>query len=289
MTRLQVNALVILVASMFGFGFVVTKSLLFHMEPRLVIFFRVAISSLIFLPWVFLHWPKKIEPRDWIRLVIVAISGVTANQLLFAIGLKHTTAGHSSIINSGIPVFTFFIATCFGYERLKLSKLIGLLLSFLGLAYLIKIEKLNWSNQTLFGDALTFLNMLSFSFYLVVARPLSKKYPLPWITAMIFLIGIATITPFSFSPLLSFHAAQVPWVAWAGLAYMIVAMTIGNYGLITVLLRHTDSSHIAQGVYLQPIIAIFAAMLILGEPLSSRLLISTILVLLGVLLTQIKK
>lgn len=290
MSPFKLNGLILLMSVAFGFGYPAMKLVLVQIDPRAVILLRVIIATSVFFAVGLRRRPrKKIPLKDGIRLILCGFTGVVINQLLFATGLKYTTASHSSIINSAIPVLTLILATAVGQEKFKLERVVGFLVSMLGIAYLMGLDRLSFEGPTLFGDLLTLGNALSYSTYLVIARPLSSKYSVVWITGMIFAVGVIGVLPVGLGPLLQTDWASITAVTWVSFAYVILGMTIGAYGLVSYLFRHAESSHIAQGIYFQPLVGVFGSIWLLGEQGSSRVFTSLAIVLIGVALSQVRQ
>ncbi|MBL8149926.1 MAG: DMT family transporter, partial [Blastocatellia bacterium] len=109
------------------------------------------LMTLLVLPRLRKHFPSK---SDLWKLFIFALFGVTFNQICFTEGLARTTATHSAIINSSIPVSTLLFAILLGRERFSLRKLISICFSLSGVLYLLKIEQLRFSDSQVIGDLL---------------------------------------------------------------------------------------------------------------------------------------
>ena len=284
----KVNAAIVLVSVTFGGGFIVMKILLREFDPRAIALFRAFSGAIFFLPWLMRQRPKQsLKKNDWIRIVLAALTGIAANQLLFVLGLSYTTAGHSSVINSAIPVLTIAFAFLAGSEFLTGGRILGFLVSLGGILYLLGADKLSWNPETLPGDLITLGNASSYSLYLVIARPLSGRFHPGWITGCLMILGTIFLAPFGLEPLLSGSM----WKAlstngWYCLGYVVLVMTIGTYGLIAWILAHAESSRVAQGIYLQPFIAITLGAIFLGESISPRLILAAAMVLGGVALSK---
>lgn len=275
---------------LFGFGFVPMKIILQFVDPRGVALIRMCAAALAFFPLAIRRWPENgVTKSDWKLLILCALAGIAGNQLFFVWGLEYTTAAHSSIIITSVPVLTLIFAVLVGAERLSRLRILGFILSFLGVAYLMGIDRLQFSRNILIGDLLTLLNSSCYAIYLVLARPLPTRYSSFWVTAMLFTIGSLVMIPVGLPSLLAQDWTLLPARAWWSLGYVVIVMTLCTYGGIMWLLRRTDSSHIAQGIYIQPMIAIFTARWILGDPITPRILIAMLLVFSGVAVTQLRR
>ncbi len=282
-----INAWIILYAALFGFGFVVMKHLVAFLDVRVIVLFRVLITFVFLVPFAWKKWPNvRIQKSHVVRLVLGAFSGVVLCQSLFVYGLGKTSASHASVIFGLIPILTLFYAKLFRAEKVLLRRVFGFLISLIGIAYLMEVEKFSWGSSTHVGDLIIFINANGVAFYLVVVRPLSRYYSSLWVTACMFFMGLICIIPFSVNPLLIQAWSSLPLSAWLSLLYVTLGATLSTYLLGVWLLRFTSSSHVSQSVYLQTLLAIGAAAWFLGEPLSNRLFISTVLVFLGLAVSQ---
>lgn len=290
MPAFVVSSLIVLVSVIFGLGIVAVKQLLHFMDPRALALLRALFALVVFLLWALPSWPSRPLPgRHWARLVLSGLLGIGLNQLLFVLGLDRTTASHSVVIVSAVPVMTLMLAIAAGQERFSGAKTAGFLLALSGIGYLMEIERLDWGRRAFVGDLFTVGNSLAYALFLVIARPLSRSYSVSWAMAMFYLVGSALLIPFGIGPLLEVRWSAFSATAWISLIFVLVFWSVGAHGLATWLLRYTDSSRVAEGVYLQPLIGVSAGHLWLGEPLSPRLFAATAVVLGGVFVSRLRR
>ena len=110
-------------------------------------------------------WPAR---RDLLRLQACALLGVALNQVLFLTGLRQTTTVHVGLMMMLIPVFTYASAVAVRQERFAPHRALGIGLACAGTAALV------WDGFTAsWGNLLIIANTLSFSWYLVISRPLA--------------------------------------------------------------------------------------------------------------------
>jgi drug/metabolite transporter (DMT)-like permease len=77
--------------------------------------------------------------------------------------------------------------------------------------------------------------------------------------------------------------ADVRPVVWLAIAYIILVPTVGAYYLNAWALGRVSPSTVAVYIYLQPLIAFSAAPLLLGEKLSWKTIVASVLIFAGVL------
>ncbi len=219
--------------------------------------------------------------RDLWGLAGAAVLGVVINQLSFSIGLSFTTPGYSALINITIPVTALGFAWLLGFERPNLARGCGVAVAAGGLAVMLGGDlETDWRT----GNAITFVNALSFGCFLVLSRPLYRRIHPYSGTAVLFAfgtIGILAVTGWRI-PGVDWFA--LPWWAWGAMGYTVVGATVGAYALNAFALRHTDSSVVSFFIFLQPLIATAVSALLGGERLDWQFALASGLVVVGVAL-----
>ena len=124
------------------------------------------------------------------------------------------------------------------------------------------------------------VNAASYGTYLVVVRPLAEKYDPIALIACLFIAAVPMVAPLGILELArmpALHAGDVEF-----LAFLIAVPTVAAYGLVQIALRRAESSLVAAYIYLQPIIAATAAMFLLDEQPTLRIVVCGAIVLFGV-------
>ena len=66
------------------------------------------------------------DRQDLLRLAVLGMLGIAANQTLFLYGLRHTTAINATILVTTVPVFTVLGSVLIGREPPSLLKFAGI-------------------------------------------------------------------------------------------------------------------------------------------------------------------
>ena len=263
-SALRVHAALITVSLLFGGNFVFTKRIVAHVSPGSWVMFRLLAATAVLLPLALWLRPRSPLPRGRTLLVLVlaALFGVAANQVLFAEGMARTSPEHSAVINALIPTWTLLIAVAVGQERLHGTRVLAILCSLLGVSYLLGADRL-WSGaagrndgSTLAGDLLSLANGFVFALHFVLLRRLGRSVD-PWTsTALLFTFGTTMVALWSGPGVTAAEVAAVttPPVLWFAL-YVVLAATVLTYALNTWALRHTHSSQVALYINAQPLVA----------------------------------
>ena len=264
------------------------KFALATLPPLVLAAIRVTAAALLLDLWRRLAARERIASRDRGLVFLCALLGVSINQVFFIMGLNWTTAINTTILTATIPVFTLVAAVALGRERLTVRAVAALALAGLGALVLLEANRFDWQSRHFLGNALLLANSLSYSFYLVLSRPLVARYRPLTVVAAIFLYGAPAIVLAAVPVLRRFDPARVTPASWWALAGVIVFPSVLSYLANSWALARTEASRVAFYVFLQPLIASVLAIAILGEELTSRTLVAGVLILAGLAVSVVR-
>lgn len=274
----------------YGAGFTVAKMVMPRLiQPTGFILIRVGVVLCLFWLSYFIGpaFRTKIEKRDWPVLIAGGLFGVALNQLLFFLGLNLTLPIHASLIMMSTPLLITLIAAIVLKEQLRGDKVVGLIVGVSGAILLMSAGKqITSTGQTAKGDLLVLLNAASYAIYLVMIRPLMKRYRPIIVIRWVFLFGFLFVLPFGWS---SFNA--VDWALFqpgdfAAILFIVVGCTFFTYLWNVYALRILSSSVAGAYIYLQPLFAAIIAVLFAGEEFTLIKLLSAMLIFTGVYLVN---
>jgi drug/metabolite transporter (DMT)-like permease len=226
---------------------------------------------------------QTIETGDRPLLIVSSMLGLVLNQLLFTKGLSLTTAINATLLSTTIPVFTLLVGVVLGTDRATLRRLLGIALAAAGVLYLIGPGRAQFSSATRTGDLLIVSNSLCYGAYIAVSKDLMKRYNALSVITWIFVAGCVVTVPAGAVSLAHISLGSISWRVWLAILYIIVLPTAGAYYLNGWALARVPPSTVAVYVYLQPLIAFVVAPIILGESLSVRAVVASLLIFAGVL------
>lgn len=277
--------------AIFGFNIIVCKDLTSgHLIPPLGIFtLRSLVAGALF--WIVsLFLPKeKVDRKDYIRIFAASILGFFTCQVTFLVGIPHITPMDCSILTAMSPIYTMAIAAIVIKEPITLQKAGGVIISFIGIIYLI-ISRVTApggvTESTPFGIVMIILNSLSFSMYLGIFKPLISKYSAVTFMKWIFLFSALVSTPLSLKGLTEVEWAAIPSIQYAELAYLIILATFVTYFLIPVAQKRIRPTLVSMYSYIQPIIAIVISIVIGMDHLTWQKILAAAMVFAGVIIVS---
>jgi len=257
-----------------------------HLPPFATILFRVGGATILF--WTLLIFTKKekVARSDYSLLALTGFFGVAANMLMFFEGLNHTTSINASIIMVGTPIIVLILSRILLKERLSIQKIIGVSIGLTGATLLITSKSSSAGEATMYGNFLIFLNAASYGLYLVIVKPLMKKYHPLTIIRWSFTFGLLFVLPFGLS-----QFGDINWVMdshdyWS-IAFIIFAMTFLTYLLTIYSLGKVSPTVVSAYIYLQPILASGIALMNQKEALNLNTILFALLIFVGVFLVSV--
>jgi drug/metabolite transporter (DMT)-like permease len=280
--------------AIFGFNIIVCKDLTSgNLIPPMVIFTlrSLAAGSMFWLLSIFLP-EEKVEKKDFIGIFIASMLGFFTCQITFLVGIPHISPMDCSIMTAMSPIYTMIVAAIVIKEPITFKKAGGVAISLAGIIYLI-LSRVSTPGSTAesdtFGIFMMVLNVLSFSMYLGIFKPLISKYSVVTFMKWIFLFSAAVTLPLSFKGMIQTEWTEIPAIQYADLAYLIVCATFISYFLIPVGQKRIRPTLVSMYTYVQPIIAIAVSIWIGMDVLTWQKAVAAAMVFGGLILVSYSK
>jgi drug/metabolite transporter (DMT)-like permease len=291
MSNAKTHIIVILAMIFWGMSFIWSKIVFETYDQITTIFFRLIISVVaLFLFMTIAGIRIRIDKKDLKYFVVSSFF----NPFLYFIGenygLKEVSAFFTSVIISTIPVITPFFVFLFYKERITRLNIFGLMISFIGVLIIIFSDGITTGSGNLFGFLMLGLAVISAIFYTIYVKKLSFKYNPVTIIAWQNLIGI-----FLFLPLfLAFSAKEALSITPDKKAIFSLIM-LGIFASSAAFIFYTYGIKklgiIKTNFYtnLIPAFSFLFAYLFLGEPLTLLKFTGLIIVVTGIVFSEMKK
>jgi drug/metabolite transporter (DMT)-like permease len=248
-------------------AFVSTGAILVRLAaaPALAVsFHRVAIASLLLLPFAAGDARRSWRTLDARRRLLLAASGV-ALALHFATwiaSLAHTTVAASVLLVNTAPLFAILLSRLFLGERPSRTVQVATPVAFGG-ATLIAMGDGGSGTASLLGNALAVAGAVTLAAYQVIGRGLRHALPLQayvlgvWGAAALVLAALAHADGV---PLVGYPART--WILFTALA---VVPTLGGHGLVNKSLRALPAPTVGLFLLGEPVVASLLAWLLFRE------------------------
>ena len=223
-----------------------------------------------------------IARRDWGRLLLISVVGNVCQQVTFINGIELTTAGHSALIMGLSPVMVAAAGAGFGLERVERRTWAGILLSVLGLIFLVRAGGGDPRPAALVGDLLTLASAACWAVYTLASRPLTLRYPPTTVTALSVALAAIILVALGVPALHAQPWGALRWTAWGALLYSGSLTIAFGYALWSLAIRRIGTARTSIIANLNPVVALVAAWILLGERLDGWQALGAILVLAGI-------
>jgi drug/metabolite transporter (DMT)-like permease len=142
------------------------------------------------------------------------------------------------------------------------------------------------ASNPLLGNTLELIAMICGAGYAISIRHLTKKFSPLFLTAIQAFVGFIFFLPFALweynTMTMDFNLTAILWIVYLG-----VFVTLGGYGLFNFALSRIEASKASMFINLIPVFTLMLAFLILEEKLTYVEMTASIVILLGVFITQI--
>lgn len=264
----------VMVAVIWGGGFLFAKVAIEHFPPILLMAMRFTVTALV------LVWFVPIPKQQLARLFWIALIGAAIQYSLTFTGLKHIYASTAIIVIQLEVPFAVLIAVVFLKDRVDLTKIMGMTLAFVGVIVIAGEPHLQ-------GDLFWVLMVAAGAFTWAVGQVMIKSLgPVGGFTLIAWIAVFAAPQLYVASWLVEDRQLEAvrtaTWVVWAVVAYLGVVMTAVGYAMWYHLLGKYPVYQVAPFLLLLPVTTVLGGVLLLDEALTIRLITGGLLAIGGV-------
>ena len=273
-------------------GFIGADHVLPQTEPFTLLFWRyLGLSLLLFFYLVFrkrLHWPgwKIAAPNMMIGLLA---HGVWLGCTFFAFK-NGVSAGMVALVIALQPIATGALSGLMTGEKTRKVQWLGLIIGFTGVAFSV-IFRMKMDNEaSLFGYLILLGSVVSISIANLIQRQMELKNAMNKLRTeqSLFYQSMATASA-AFLPAVFFEGLSAEWNMefTLSLSWLIIGVSLLAYGLMGKLLERISATKVSSLFYLGPPVTMFMAWIVLGDKIRITDLFGLLIVLSGLMLTQI--
>ncbi|MBO7045384.1 MAG: DMT family transporter [Prevotella sp.] len=293
MKRFLPHIVAFLVVTVWGTTFVFTKLLLLGgLTPAQIFILRFIIAYILLLGYCLVRGIQWLSNTWQDELLMVAL-GMTGGSLYFLTensAMNYTTTTNTSIIVSLCPLFaSAFIGLFYKSERLSRLQSFGSLMAAAGV-FVVVMNGHFVLHLSPLGDALAFGACLCWAFYSLLMIPANKRYDALFITRKVFFYGLVSMIPYLIIyPELNIHLLLIqPEMMW-NLLFLGCVASMLCYLMWAWVMKRLGAVVATNYVYLNPVITIVFAWIILAEEITPWFIFGTLLILFGMYLVDTKR
>lgn len=276
------HILILLTVCLFwGSNFVVAKTGLTEFSPLFFSAIRFFFLALILIP--LLKWQKG----QMKAILAIAMFSGALHFALFFWGLSVATASVSAIVAQLGAPFGAVLSILFLGEHVGWRRWSGIGMAFFGVA-ILSFDPTVF--QYLTGVILMATASLCYATAQLFMKQLKGVKPLDlqvWVGVISFpILGILSLLIESGQVM---EMSQATWRGWSAVLYTTLAGSIIGHSGVFYLLQRYDVSLVSGQLLLAPVIGIFMGVMILGEPITGRIVVGGLITLVGVGILAIRQ
>ena len=277
-------------AFLWAVSFVATRVALQTVPPLTVVTLRLFISAICFLPWVVsTGGTKGINLRRMGQLFLLSLFGTSLHYGTQTAGLQYTTASNASLYTTTGPITILLLSAILLGERITLRKAVGVLVAVTGV-----LVVMGWDTLSAFelgnvkGDLLVLSSIVMWGLFTVFGKKMTDELGALRVTAWVTILGAATMVPVGWieARAADFSLSDTSGEAWVAIAFLGVACSFFATLLYFVALGLSESQKVGVYLYTIPPMTAVVAYFYLGESLGIGFFVGSLLVLVGVILTE---
>ena len=271
------DAALLMVAFIWGLTFVLVKESLEFIPPFKFLFYRFLLSFLLLFAGSF----KRLKYLD----VHIVKYGIFIGVSLFCgygfqtVGLQYTTPANAGFITGLSVVMVPFLSIVFLKKKPHTYALFGVLCAAAGLFFL-SFQEL----QMNYGDFLILLCAFSFALHIILVGKYSPRYDPVLLTT----IQIGTVALMSYF-LSAGTAAVINQTVLEAVVITSLFATVMAFLIQNSAQRHTPPTRTAVLFAMEPVFAAVCSFVLIQEAFTIRKIAGCILILAGMLITEMKK
>lgn len=257
-----------------------------EIAPVTVGMLRTGVAALLTAPLLVAYRMPPPGRADQHALLVMVVGGsLIAFPVLFSFGVGLTSAAHAGLILAALPLPTGLFGAAFERRLPPPTWWLGAAIALCGEALLIGLDARADDRGAMWaGDLLVALAALCGAAGHVAGARLAPSFG-TWPTTL----WAVTIAGMLLAPVLALKSADFAHAgatAWMAVLFLAGGATLLAFAAWYWSLSRGGIARMGAMQFLQPLVTLTLAALLLGEPITAPLLGATVVILLGVALTQ---
>jgi drug/metabolite transporter (DMT)-like permease len=289
--------LMVLLIIFWGSSFVVVKVLLGDgLSPISVATFRFLVAGVLFLiallakRWFSPDFKIRVEKKDWLTLLALALMGVTFFFTIQYTGIQLAGASIAAILVCLLSpiLITVFSDRLFG-ERLTKRQLIGIVIAIAGTLLVVSTDLLNLEANlsSLVGTLILLSTPVLWAAYSLLGQKIMQKYDAFLVVSYVSLLGGLCLIPFSLAENSFSQILRIGSMQWLGILYLASTCSLLGYYIWFYVLKKAGAAA-STFLFAEPLITAIFAVVIVNEALYFSVIAGAILIFIGVFLVTLK-
>lgn len=253
-------------AAIWGVNFSVMKYGVTVFSPLAFNSLRVSLAVVALTAVAFAPGTRRPSAADARRLMALGLMGHALYQLLFVNGLARSRAGTVALLIGATPALIALFGRILGVERITRNAALGIGISILGCGFVVVgAAEASDTADSAAGVALILTSSVCWALYTMGLRSITSRVDGVQIAAWTLFGGALPLIVAGIPALLATDFARVPFAGWAAIAYSGLMAFVLAYVLWYRGVQRLGPTRTSMYANLQPVMALAAAWVALGE------------------------
>jgi drug/metabolite transporter (DMT)-like permease len=281
-----VEGSLLLTVFFFGTNFTAVKLVVESVPPILFAATRFTLAGLLLLPLaLFFGSEGRLSRQDLLPMLGLGFVGVTLTQSVFTVGVGLTTAANTALVYSTAPVWGMLLAFALGWERPRVSGVLGISLCLFGVGAIV-YGSLDFAGTSLVGDALILAAAVFWGSYTVLTLSFLRRYSAVAVAAYAMTLGGLAAFPLAALDPSPLNLAALDGLTWGAAAYSALCSSAFGFAAWGWGVSHVGANRVLVYQYLVTLIGVSTGILLLGESFGAGQLVGAAVILAGVYLAR---
>ncbi len=282
----RASSFLILPVLFWGLSFIAIKVVLTELSPVEMVSMRFLLAAPVLFLIIKLKglrlWPLEMKGK-----LLFASFMVFLHFWVMATGMQETSASNTALILTTAPIFIAILGWVYLKEKFTIPQWLGLGLACVGvfgLTYNGDASNLAWINSR--GDVIILGSCVTWAFYTIGTREItSRVHPLVatfYMTAVAGLIFVPyTFYTSGYEKFLNLQTNTTVSLLFLGIFCLAIAFWLWSEGL-----KRQTAAEVGVYLYIEPLITMIGAWIILDESLTIWLILGAALIIAGVYVSE---
>jgi drug/metabolite transporter (DMT)-like permease len=272
-----------------GMTYLAMRIAVVDIPPHLMAGVRFLLAGVLLYAWTRRRGEGPPTPEQWRAATIIGAFLLLGGNATVAWAEERVPSGLAAVLIAVAPIWMVGMEWVRGGSRPSKRVIGGLALGLIGVGLLVSPGNDPMSGVDLVGAVMLILASASWAWGSVV----SKSAPLPkspflatsmeMITGGVLLLVIAAAA----GQLNEFSFSNLSWQAAISWGYLVIFGSLVGFTAYIWLLGHTSIAKAGTYAYVNPIVAVLLGWAILAEPITTRTVLATTVILAGVALVNL--
>ncbi len=276
-----------IVSVIWGTTWIISKQAVLEIPALEMAGLRQLIGGLLFL--IYFKYKKLPLPgrKDLLPLLTLSLLNFVLSNGLSTWGVKFIPAGLAAIIGAIFPLWLVLIGIFISKQNPPKMAVAGVGIGFLGVCTIFYDHLVDFLDPNFrFGIILSLLATMSWAMGTLYTKKHSKSFNAYFGLGFQMVVSGAVLSGISLFDPLFVSVSDISMMTWLSIIYLVIFGSVIGFMCFLYALQHLPAQQAAVYAYINPLVALLTGYFILGEKITSLILVGCSVTIMGVYLVN---